>query len=563
LEIGKGIAVMLSKVPERIMHRVRWVLIASWLILILSLFYDPLTVQMTDPANLASPFRDRTLLADAPRVLLQDQVMVLETYPIGARFFWGMVVPTSIFIVFVWGHEAWRRICPLYFFSQIPRALGLQPRLDISKNLWLQRNFLYLQFALFFIGLCSRLLWINSDRILLGLFLLFTLLSAAFIVFLYGGRSWCHYFCPFGMIQGVLNGPRGLLDSAAHLAPAASVTQSMCRTIEQGVEKSACVNCKSPCLDIDSEKAYWEQLKKPGRKLVQYGYLGLVIGYFAYYWLYAGNLDYYFSGVWSHEENPLGELFKPGFYLFNQPIYIPKIVAAPLTLMVFVGMTYVICDRLEHVYTQRLKQRRQYISQEQVLHQVFSLCTFFAFNIFFIYGGRPEILRLPIALQFLIQTLLVLVSTLWLSRTWKRSADQYMKESTADKLRRQLKKLPDSTQWGGKSLEQLTADEVYILAKTLPGVTKNDRHRIYKGVLQELIQAGHLNSVGSLAIVRQMQQKLGMSEAEYEALWVELGSDPENAHLFYPSVPQTELRDSSKAQSGDFPRTLIRQKQRH
>jgi 4Fe-4S binding domain len=552
---------MLSRVPERVMHRVRWVLILGWLLLIASLFYDPLTWQMTDPANLSSPFRDPALLPDAPPIVLQDHAMTLAPYPIGARLFWGMIVPSGIFIVFVFGHETWRRICPLYFFSQIPRALGFQPKLDISKNLWLQQNSLYLQFTLFFIGLCCRLLFINSDRILLGSFLLFTLLSAAFVVFLYGGRSWCHYVCPFGMIQGVLTGPRGLLDSSAHQAPAASVTQSMCRSIDRGIEKqetekSACVNCKSPCLDIDSEKAYWEQLKKPGRKLVQYGYLGLVIGYFAYYGLYAGNFDYYFSGVWSHELNQVGGLFNPGFYGFDRWIPIPKIVAAPLTLLVFVAVTCPICTHLERAYAQRL--RRQNISQEQILHRVFSVCTFLAFNIFFIYGGRPEILRLPIAMQFLIQTLFVLVSTLWLSRTWKRSADQYMKESTADKLRRQLKKLSiDSSQWGGKSLEQLTPDEVYILAKTLPGVTKHDRQQVYKGLLHDLIQAGHLNSVGSLAIIRQMQQHLGMNETDYEALWVELGSDPANAHLFYPTVPQTELRDRGGM---DFPQTLIRQR---
>jgi len=39
---------------------------------------------------------------------------------------WGAVVPTSIFILLVFGHEFWRRICPLSFLSQIPRALGWQ-----------------------------------------------------------------------------------------------------------------------------------------------------------------------------------------------------------------------------------------------------------------------------------------------------------------------------------------------------------------------------------------------------------------------------------------------------
>lgn len=30
----------------------------------------------------------------------------------GARIFWGMIVPLGIFILLVFGNEAWRRICP-------------------------------------------------------------------------------------------------------------------------------------------------------------------------------------------------------------------------------------------------------------------------------------------------------------------------------------------------------------------------------------------------------------------------------------------------------------------
>ena len=133
------------------------------------------------------------------------------------------------------------------------------------------------------------------------------------MIFLYGGRSWCHYVCPFGVVQTVFTGPRGLLGSNATETPAPSIPQSMCRTVDvvQNQEKSACVGCKSACMDIDSEKSYWNDLDKPGRRFVQYGYLGLVIGYFLYYWLYAGNLDYYFSGAWTHEENQLSTLWNP------------------------------------------------------------------------------------------------------------------------------------------------------------------------------------------------------------------------------------------------------------
>ena len=193
---------MLSQVSEQKMHVVRWVLAIGWLLLILSLFYDPISHHLTDPDNFLSPFRDRPQC-----ILVQGECLEeIEPYPMGARIFWGMIVPSGIMIVLVFGHETWRRICPLYFLSQIPRALGLQPRLKVREDSWLGQNHLYLQFGLFFLGLNFRILFVNSARPVLGLFLLLTIGSAITIVYLYGGRSWCHCVCPFAS-QAVLAGP--------------------------------------------------------------------------------------------------------------------------------------------------------------------------------------------------------------------------------------------------------------------------------------------------------------------------------------------------------------------
>jgi hypothetical protein len=46
---------MLSTVPENKMHVVRWLLASGWALLILSAFYDPLSLILTDPNNLLSP----------------------------------------------------------------------------------------------------------------------------------------------------------------------------------------------------------------------------------------------------------------------------------------------------------------------------------------------------------------------------------------------------------------------------------------------------------------------------------------------------------------------------
>ncbi|MGF1674018.1 MAG: 4Fe-4S binding protein [Rivularia sp. (in: cyanobacteria)] len=514
------------------MHTIRWVLVIGWLLLIFSLFYDPITHHLTNPTNFLSPFRD-----ELPTVLVQGKPLKEEPYPIGARVFWGMVVPSAIMIVLVFGHETWRRICPLYFLSQIPRAFGLKPRLNIHKNTWLTRNHFYLQFTFLFIGLNFRILFINSTRLALGLFLLTAIASAITVVFLYGGRSWCHYVCPFGVVQTVFTGPRSLLGSNAISASPQSITQSMCRTVDTTTnqEKSACIGCKSACMDIDAEKSYWNDLQKPGRRFVQYGYLGLVIGYFVYYRLYAGNFDYYFSGAWTHEENQLSTLWKPGFYLFNEPINIPKIIAVPLTLALTVALSYWSLSKIEKAYRAYLKKHNSRINSQQVLHRMLTICTFIAFNSFFIYGGRPEILRLPIPVQLLFNTLVVIVSTMWLVRTWGRSFEQYQRDSNLDSFRRQLSKLSinNSQFLKGRSLDELSSNELFILASVLPEYRQKDRLEIYKSILLEGLIQKNFTSSNSLEILQEIRQKLALSENEHFSILSEISS--EQPVLIYPN----------------------------
>jgi hypothetical protein len=112
---------MITTVPEHKIHRFRWVLALGWLILIFSAFYDPLSLWLTNPDNLASPIRVN------PDVCISVQGKCLQqvAYVLAPRIFWGMIVPLSIIILVVGGHETWRRICPLSFFSQIATRLGI------------------------------------------------------------------------------------------------------------------------------------------------------------------------------------------------------------------------------------------------------------------------------------------------------------------------------------------------------------------------------------------------------------------------------------------------------
>src|SRR5262249_15131968 len=125
---------------------------------------------------------------------------------------------------------------------QIPHSLGWQRKLKVLNRrsgrvdralallpeTWLRRNHHYFQFGFLTLGICGRILFYNSNRIaLVGIFA-FILGFALVIGLLYGGKTWCNYFCPISVIQNIYTGPGGLLDSKAHLT-LTPVSQSMCR----------------------------------------------------------------------------------------------------------------------------------------------------------------------------------------------------------------------------------------------------------------------------------------------------------------------------------------------
>lgn len=538
---------MFAETSEQLMHRVRWGMTIAWFLLIASLFYDPLSPWLTQPESPAIIFRID------PNHCVQIQATCFKEHPyaLAASLFWTVVIPAALLILLVFGHELWRRICPLSFVSQLFRALGRQRqhrRVDpktgkvryelakVPKNSWLARNHVYLQFGLLYLGLCSRHLFVNSERILLGVFFILTLMAAMIVGYLYGGKSWCQYFCPMGPVQTVYGEPRGLLASTAHEDNRPTITQSMCRTVTpEGKPQSACVACQSPCIDIDAERAYWNEITTPESQRLYYGYAGLVVGYFVYYYLYAGNWNYYFSGIWAYQEHQLAALFHPGFYVFGRAIAIPKLLAVPLTLGLFTLVGYQFGKLLENRYKAGLLRQERYLGQEQVRHCLFTLCTFLVFNVYFIFGGRPYVLKLPLFAQHLYTVTIAVVSTLWLYRTWSRSAGLYSRESVAARLRKQLSQLNlDVGRFlEGRSLETLTADEVYVLAKILPDFTKEKRLHAYKQVLREALDEGAINSSSSLDVLQHLRRELDISDNDHQTILTDLGI--ENPDLLNPA----------------------------
>src|ERR1044071_2089850 len=134
------------------------------------------------PRNPATPTRNLPVMATKPRepdaewwvgpvkwvalavfvaVPLFAHTVMMET--LAGRIVWTVVVAgISLFIVLV-GYLPWRRICPLSFFAQIPVRLK---RPGIKKaSPWLEANYYYVSFTVFFLSLWMRLIATNGDEI--------------------------------------------------------------------------------------------------------------------------------------------------------------------------------------------------------------------------------------------------------------------------------------------------------------------------------------------------------------------------------------------------------------
>jgi pSer/pThr/pTyr-binding forkhead associated (FHA) protein len=539
---------MLNRLSESRMHQIKWLLAVGWTVMIVSLFYDPVTPILTAATTLSSPFR---MNPDDACIQVQGVCLPEIPYSMTARIFWAMIVPLGLILIFITGHEVWRRICPLSFFSQIPRALGIQRKrkivsesgktryqlFTVEKDSWLGKNHLYLQFTFFFLGLNIRILFVNSDRLTLAGFLIFTILSAILVGYLFAGKSWCQYFCPMAPVQMVYTGPRGLLDSQSHLGDKSTITQSMCREVDKttGQEKSACVVCQNPCIDIDSENSYWEQIEKPDRKLLYFGYFGLVVGFYYYYLIYSGNWEYYYSGAWTHEESQLATIFKPGIFIGGKAIPIPKLIATPLSLAAFAAGAYAIGWIGESLYRKYLSNSGKQIPNTQVLHQIFTICTFASWNVFWMFGSRPNLAVLPTWAERLFTGVIVIVSGFWFAQTFGRTADQYQRESLSNALRRQLKKLGiDMSQFLQRGTDELKPDEVYVLAKVLPGFDRQSRLKVYQGVLEEALADGKTQSANSLEILQDVREELQITPDEHYKVLQSVGV--ESPSLLDPNI---------------------------
>ena len=530
--------------PEKQAVIARWILLACWLLLIFSLFIPPLGFLQISTESCVGVGIDCGYHQQ-----------------LGNQLFWGVGVPSLLLILIVLSHEFWRRICPLAFVSQIFRILGRQrtvindkgrkEQIKIKPDSWVAKHHIELQWSLLISGLCLRLLVVNSSPKGLGLLLIATIASAAFVGWAYSGKAWCQYFCPMAPVQTILTGQRGALGSPAHIGNSSKITQSMCRTISKtGKEQSACVACQSSCIDIDSERHFWQQIKgKRGLTWAWYSYPGLIIAFFKL--MNEGNsLDLKINNLpfiikhnyWAYDNTLSSRIFLP----LNDWLAIPRLIAIPIALVIAGYFSYYLFTYLEKsilkVYEFRGFNDSDYVSKSHTR----LLSSFLAINAFFWFVDPSQGL-IGVHGGQLIRSFVLVVSSIVLFRSWKRDPATYRRESTSDSLRRQLQRLPDIEKYlEGRRIDELSSESIYTLAKALPNAIKSKTNEIYKGVVTDLFKSGSLNRAAALVELEELRLSLDLSDEDHHAvIRMVANEDPQLLKIDERSLEIKKLREEA------------------
>jgi hypothetical protein len=338
--------------------------------------------------------------------------------PFAGRVVWTVVVAAlPLFIVLI-GYHRWRRLCPLAFFAQIPVRLR---RPGVKKaSAWLEANYYYVAFSIFFVSLWLRLIATNGDGHAIAAFFVLIALAALIFGAFYTGKTWCNYICPLSFIEKIYTEPHGLRET-------------------QNSQCAKCTACKKLCPDINEENGYWKEIASNPKRFVYFAFPGVVFGFYFYYYLQSGTWSYYFGtpeGVrWVNQPMMIHWAFMPGrdaetAGFFFLPV-MPRAVASILTLAVCSLVTYFLLRWLEKPVGLWLKRRDAETDDARVRHVMFSIAGFLAFVTFYSFAGAPTLWKAPWIVPQLFIITVVLTATLFLARRLRRTQKFFAEETLA------------------------------------------------------------------------------------------------------------------------------------
>jgi len=457
-------------------------------------------------------------------------IPVILGVPHGNRLVWTVCIAALPFFWMAFGYHLWRRICPLAVMGQIGRLVGKPGTRKMGD--WMSKHYLLVQLALMVFALSLRLAGTNGSALWLASFFGVVIVAAIVTSFAYGGKTWCNFLCPVGLVEKI------------HTEPARAATGGG----ELSSQCVPCVACKKHCPDIDLEQGYWKEASESPRRLAYFAWPGIVVGFYAYYYLVSGSWDYYFSGVWAYDgAHPLA----PGFTFLPA---IPVAIAAPLTLVGFGLASFVVFAAIERtILKARLRKLVPGSSDDQkqavrarVRHGMLAFAGLVAFNAFYLFAGRPTLERLPGWVVDGWSVIVVFASTAIFVRRFTRREDQYVHEKFAQKI---LKKW----EWGDAPPSDDLKD-IYLL-HTERTKQRESRLRAYKETVREMVADG-LVTRAELVILDSLRAQLGISDKDHQKIVGELSA--EERQLFDPAYQgSVEQRLKGEQYRKDLERIVV------
>lgn len=433
----------------------------------------------------------------------------------GRRLFWAAMIAILPLFWVAGGYHLWRRMCPLAVTAQIPRYLGFGGKRTFKKT-WLAERYFGLQMGLMLLALTLRLVATNGTAIALVIFLGVVIVAAVLTGALYTGKTWCNYICPVGMVEKFYTEPVGVASNHG--------------AVQRTSQCSPCTACKKNCPDIDLEQGYWKELDQPARRWTYFMWPGVVFAFYFYYWLVAGNWDFYFSGEWTLQDQQAAGWLDQGLHFLAG---LPVVAAAPLTLLLFGGLSAAAFAGIERLWHRRQRALDDAADPEAVSqaarHKSMALAGYVGFIIFYFYGGQPTIRQLPGWFGEIFAVIVVVAATAMYVRRIQRTEADFVKERFATKLLKRWN-------WGDKP-ERLQ-DVVLVHAEREQ--QQKARLAAYKETVREMVADG-IVTAGELTILEGLRAQLGISDKEHDRVLGELSE--EERQLFDPEYQgSVELR---------------------
>ena len=401
-------------------------------------------------------------------------IPVLFLYDFGTTLVWTILIPLLPIALLIIGFSRWRDICPLAMVSKISQSMNFIDKRKVPD--WFEDNFWLFGYSMLFLGLSLRLIVLNNDSNLLGMFFIFVVLAAFFTNLFFTGKSWCNFFCPVGTVEKIYT-----VSNAKNY-----MVNSACTT---------CTACKKNCPDIDLESNYWKEGSFKQKTFVFYSFSGMVLGFYLYFYLYSGSFSYYFLGNWTAQNFPL---FSQGFFFAKE---IPLIIAVPLTLIFFMSVSYYFFYFFEQ-YTWRNKTFKT-DNFDTHSHIMKTISSFVSFNLFYIFAGAPAYLHYPISYA-VFYFIVVSVSSIILYKEIFRQEAYFVQERFA---------LKAIKRWNSTKALPSNLKEIYYTYVN-ENKSKADKLKTYKNSITDLMQEGILTE-GSMQLLERLREQIGISARDH------------------------------------------------